>query len=388
MQATIPVGPLRALAKMANTVAQANSAVPSHGYVHLEAKRNTGPRAAKDPNPRLVVQAFDGDVHWIASDGGGISQVETPGVAVVRADQFYRLVGALGAHDVELHLDGAHLVVRSGRSRNRLAVLPPAEFPRMDLKMADGTRAGGMAAQHLQRVLRSLGGACSPETKAIINCLRLESLDGGLVEASATDGYRAGQLRVPGDVGDVPVMLSARQRQVLTSYLAGLGEEDDVSIACDGRVMAFSKGVANFLHCRLMAEPEKFPPVSKIMPSEHTATLEVATDSFKAAIGRAMLVAKDETSINKLRLSATAEGLGIDASTQFGCADEEVEGTWDEALKAAMSVNGSYLLDGLANMPERVLVRFTTPKHPVLLEGVVGADEPPLRMVLMPMVSK
>lgn len=380
MQATIPIATLRAAAKMASSVAMANGALPINAYVHMEAK-------ADKKGERIVFQAFDGDVHWTGSCGG-VSKVAQPGVAVVRADALARLAGGLGAHDVELRLADSHLLVQSGRSRNRLATLPVELWPAMSMRLALGTKVGSILARDLLRIIAALGSFCDPDPKTIVHTLRLASAGERLVEAAATDGYRAAITRAPGELHD-ELLLTARQRAVIGSYLKGGGEDDDVLLATDGRAFTVQVDGNSRITCRCMAEAGKFPPYQKIIPPTFQASLDLDAGELKRVLQRAMFLAKDQSTANKIIIHPLPDGLRVTASTQLGLVDEEIQGTWlDQPANSPYGYNCAYLIDAIAHMEGQVRWSLLSEKSATTLVALGPDGEATLTSAVMPVVLR
>lgn len=378
MHLTIPGPALKALATMGAQVALTNTSVPAHGYIHLIAKKD-------GKGQRLVAEAFDGDLHWTASDGGGQSKIEVIGEAVVRADQFKRLVDALPPGEVTLQVIGQRMLVLANRSRNQLALLNPAEYPAMSFKPNEAER-GEIQARDLARFITVLGGFTAGDNKAVIHCMQIANTDEA-VEAVATDGYRAAITGSPGSVGENPILLTARQRKVIAGYLKGCAPDDGVSVSSDKHTLVVQANASSRITCRLMSEEATYPPYRKLLSATPLATLEFPVPEMRAALGRALLVARDDTTANKVMLTPTEEGLSITASTQHGEANEEVIGSWDGSIAEHFVVNGAYLESALVGMPERAKLLLTGQKNPIQVDAVTGDDEDPLTVVLMPIIS-
>jgi DNA polymerase-3 subunit beta len=127
----------------------------------------------------------------------------------------------------------------------------------------------------------------------------------------------------------------------------------------------------------------EYPKYQALLPSEFSATAELAVAPFAEAVKRVALVAERNTPV---RLTFATEGLLLEAGAgDEALAMETVECDYDgEELR--VNFNPSYLLDGLGAIgSDTALISFTTPTRPAVLTGKDGGDG--YRYVLMPIRS-
>jgi len=128
----------------------------------------------------------------------------------------------------------------------------------------------------------------------------------------------------------------------------------------------------------------EYPKYQALLPSEFSATAELAASAFAEAVKRVALVAERNTPV---RLAFSAGQLVLEAgASEEAQAVEVLEAAFDgEDLQIAF--NPQYLLDGIGAIDsDTARISFTSPTKPAVLTGK-REREPDYRYVLMPIRS-
>jgi DNA polymerase-3 subunit beta len=175
------------------------------------------------------------------------------------------------------------------------------------------------------------------------------------------------------------VLVPAR---VLGDTARALTAGAEVSISLGGESLIGFAGAGRQTTARLLSG--EYPKYAALLPSEFSATAELAADSFAEAVKRVALVAERNTPV---RLAFSAGQLVLEAG-----ASEEAQAT--EILEAAfdgedlqIAFNPQYLLDGIGAIgSDTARISFTSPTKPAVVTGKTER-EPDYRYVLMPIRS-
>lgn len=284
--------------------------------------------------------------------------------------------------------------IKAGRSRFRINCLPVDDMPLP--KRGDYGHSFSLPATRLRDVFASVEHAISTEeTRYYLNGIYMhaEGLD---QRFAATDGHRMARRVIDGadGVASFPAVIIGRQTVAVLDKLLDAADkckEGDapamVEIEADanGRAITWMMPAADGGEATLIAKTidGSFPDCARVIPQGHPNTLTIARDMLAAAIKRVATVAESKTRIVKLDL---AEGLATvsSASTDIGEASEDLAA---EYSGAAMTVgfDSRYWRDALgAVATDKVVMRFSDPGAPVLIEAEATGDEVGLVQVLMP----
>ena len=135
----------------------------------------------------LAVTATDLEVELVARIP--VDKVDSAGEVTVPGRKLLDICRALPDDaNVQVHLDGDRLVIKSGRSRFVLGTLPAAEFPVVD--DVEGVQSLELGQQDLRKLLEKTHFAMAQQdVRYYLNGLLLET-GKKMVRAVATDGHR------------------------------------------------------------------------------------------------------------------------------------------------------------------------------------------------------
>ncbi len=312
------------------------------------------------------------------------AQIESAGRITVPAHTLHDIVRKLpDGSQVEFSLnhDAPTLLVRSGRSRFTLGILPAEDFPVLssgDLPAQFVMNAGDLKAL----IERTRFAISTEETRYYLNGIYLHTTQGDdnpMLRAVATDGHRLARVEVPAPVGaeQMPGIILPRKT---VGEVFKLLEDDTapVKIALSKTKVRFAVGSA-VLTSKLI--DGTFPDYERVIPSGNTRKMQVARKTLADATDRVATIATDKTRAIKLKLSADALELSV-TSPDAGSATEEVEVVY-QAPAMEIGFNSRYLLDIAQQIGGEVMeFSLADSASPAVLRD---ANDPSALYVLMPM---
>ena len=206
----------------------------SLGHVHrVVERRNTIPILSnvllRAEGSALQLRATDLDIEVTESVPADVADA---GATTVPAHVIYDIVRKLpdGAQ-VSLGTGGesGQMTIRSGRSRFALGALPEGDFP--DLAAGEMPHGFEIAASDLKRLIDKTQFAISTEeTRYYLNGIYLHTLEtenGPVMRAVATDGHRLARVEIPAPQGSVgmPGVIVPRKAVAEVQKLVEAGEE-------------------------------------------------------------------------------------------------------------------------------------------------------------------
>ncbi len=353
--------------------------------------------ARKDTIPILssiLVASGPEKIHFVATDLDQMIDVEIPATvaASFRACVDARMLEAAlkrfpedGTVSLTEETDGegvAALRLVCGRARVRLAALPEADFPRLDVgRVVDRFEIAGTV---LADALRTVAPAMSDEETRYYLCgvHMAENRDGDLAFA-ATDGHRLHRktLDMPEDAGGLAGVIIPRATIDDLAPLAGEAGEAPVTVEIGETLMRVAAPGAT-LTTKLV--DGKYPDYERIIPpvTDASRTVVVGTDALAAALASALVAAPNKDS-RMVTLRFSGETIDVSASRGDG---SEAAADLDAALDGApltIGVNGGYLIDALDQIPGGTAdLTLADPETPIRVSGEHAQG---VTIIVMPM---
>ncbi|MEO7027276.1 MAG: DNA polymerase III subunit beta [Caulobacteraceae bacterium] len=366
---------LKALGHVQSVVERRNT-IPILSNVLLTARGET-----------LAFSATDLDME-ITDEAAAL--VESPGQITAPAHTLYEIVRKLpeGA-EVALAFTGEdpRLMVRAGRYKVSLPVLPAGDFPIMS---AEGLSAGmRVEAKDLARLIDKTRFAISTEeTRYYLTGIYLHTIveEGRqLLRAVATDGHRlalADMAAPEGAVGAPGVIVPRKTIQEVRRLLDD-GEET-VGVHLSSQKVRFDFGRAALTSKVIDGS---FPDYTRVIPRENHRLMSVDNALFAAAVDRVATISSEKSRSVKMGVEGGRLTLTV-RNMETGQAVEEIEVDYD-ADPFEIGFNARYLLDVAGQIGgEMVEFRFAdrtgaaTLLDPVLALDPTDAD---VQYVLMPL---
>lgn len=329
----------------------------------------------------LALATFD---YEVSARSSVPADVEESGTVLVSGRLLADIARALPGKPVDVHRDGAKVVLTCGASRFTLLTMPVDDYP--DLPVVPPLTGTVEADVFAEAVAQVTVAASRDETLPLLTGVRVE-FEGDKITLLATDRYRLAMRELPWHPSDPTVSADALLRaRTLADVAKSLTSAGPVGVALGTQntngLVGFEAGGRRTTSLLLDGE---YPPVRRLFPEQTTTHAVVHTATLVEAARRVSLVAERNTPI---RLTFTEGSVVLEA----GQGDDAQA---SEALEAVLvgepistAFNPHYLLDGLGALTtEFVRLAFTHPSKPVVLTGQPGADgdaDTAYRYLLMP----
>ena len=310
----------------------------------------------------------------------------TTGTALVSGRLLADITRSLPPHPVDIAVDGSRLTIACGSARFTLPTMPVEDYPKLpQMPTTAGTVNSAAFATAVAQVAVAAG---RDDTLPMLTGVRLE-IDGEKLTFAATDKYRLAVRELawsPSSAveASAQVVIPAR---TLADAARSLAQSDELTIALasagagDG-IIGFSGatgGRASRATTRLL-DPQ-FPPYRTLLPTEWSATAEVAVTPFVEAVKRVALLADRSTPV---RLEFAEGGVNLTAGgDDEGRAEEQLEVVYD-GEPITIAFNATFLLDGLGALdtPSARLL-FPSATKPTVLRPAESDEE--YYYLIMPM---
>ncbi len=330
----------------------------------------------------LAVTATDLEVELVARTP--LDKVDSVGEVTVPGRKLLDICRALPDDaNVQVHLDGDRLVIKSGRSRFVLGTLGAADFPVVE--EVEPVQSLQLSQVDLRTLMEKTHFAMAQQdVRYYLNGLLLET-GRKLVRAVATDGHRLAlcDLAIDGPKGSGKatkgephqVIIPRKGVQELQRLLVGEGE---VVLAIGTNHVRATIGDIRFTSKLIDG---RFPDYERVIPKPQGNILKASRDVLRHALQRAAILSNEKYRGVRLELADSTLRIQANNPDQEEARDEiEVEYK-GEALEIGFNVN--YLLDALAAVDgEQVELGFVDANSSCLISspGVTAA-----RYVVMPM---
>lgn len=330
----------------------------------------------------------DGDLIITASDleatgvGRYSATILEAGTAVIQARMLFEIVKTLSG-ELEIKVDAKGATVVSGKSKYKVPVMPPAEYPAIptiqDAKYFEFPKE--ILARMITRAIYAIN---ERETRYTMTGLFLSLKGNGEgyadVLAAATDGHRLSKYADTMPIGsgddDTPIIPGIIiPKKALFEIARLLKEADAIEIAFDKQL---SIRADDFSFVTRLIEGQ-FPNYEQIIPRDNGNVLTVKVAALSEALKRAAIFSQKaimSLSAGKVSIATPDEGLGA--------ADDEIYAEYS-GPDMAVGFNIRYLIEALSVLDGKdVCMAFADSEalHPVLLSD--KEDDTTLHLI-MPM---
>jgi DNA polymerase III subunit beta len=356
------------------------------GHIHrIVERRNTIPILSN-----VLIEARDGQLEMKATDLDleateiTPADVAVPGATTVSAHILHDIVRKLaeGAQvSLEIAADTGQLVLRSGRSRFALQMLPASDFP--DITAGDFAHKFQLPALELRRLIENAQFAISTEeTRYYLNGVYFHTAESGgqtMLRAVATDGHRLARIETPapqGAAGMPGVIVPRKAVGEILKLLEDPGQDVGIEIS---QVKARFRFGDVTLTTKLI--DGSFPDYNRVIPVNNDKRLVVDKDQFQRAVDRVSTISSDRGRAIKLAIADNRMVLSVN-NPESGSATEEIEVDYDSA-PMDIGFNSRYLLEIAQQLSgDTALIKLADPGSPTIIMDRDGAQA---LYVLMPL---
>jgi len=293
---------------------------------------------------RLVLRATDLEVELVVHVGPVV--VEEAGEATIPARKLADIWRSLPAStEVAIQVSEERAIVRCGRSRFSLAILPPAEFPKLESDTEDIRLS--VRSKDMRRLVESVAFSMAhQDVRFFLNGMLLE-VTTEHVRTVATDGHRLAMC-----THEDGVAMPARRQFIvprkgvleISRLLDESGDEIELSLS-DNHLRVSQGGYS--LTTRLIEG--KFPDYEKVVPTDISRTIIGDRDALRFAFQRASILSNEK--YRGVRLTVEGEQLTIRANNPEQEEAKEVVNVEFEGGSLEIGFNVNYLLDVLNVLP-------------------------------------
>ncbi len=293
------------------------------------------------------------------------------GTAVVGSKLFGDIVRKMPPEMVMVDCAGGSMNILCHSSSFTIQVLSAMEYPEIPAAEED-MEAITIDGDVLRDMIRKTVYAASiDEARGVITGVKVVVKEDGL-EMVALDGFRMSVVRKPQAMPKTENMIiPARILSEVNRILGETGDEDDEVrlLLNDKRAIFIYKETTVLLR---LLEGE-FIRYEDIIPKTWKTQITVEREAILNSIERASLLARGGKN-NLIRMEMTEDSLTITSRSEEGNNREVVE-VKKEGDDLVIGFNSKYLTEALkATDDAQVVMRFTTPTSPCLIEPTEGRD--------------
>ncbi|MDO3434370.1 DNA polymerase III subunit beta [Rhizobium sp. CBN3] len=269
------------------------------------------------------------------------------------------------------------ILLKSGRSKFSLQVLPASDFPEMKMP-ADAVRVT-IPADELDRAIGACGHAMSTEeTRHYLQGIFLHQ-SAGSEDATfvATDGHRLVKRLTQAEIGGSfkGVIIPRNTVRVLPKILPDAG---DIELMVTDTVVRFVGG-SSILMTKLI--DGTFPDYQRIIPTDATMVATIGSKAMASAVDRVATVSGERG--RAVAFSFADQQLRLKVSNP-DAGDGEDEVAYEGEATIDIGFNAKYIADALANLPGDIItMSLTETGAPAVLR--TNGGNPENLIVIMPM---
>ena len=324
---------------------------------------------------KITFTGTDMEVEMVATIN---HQSENSGEVTVPARKFLDICRALPEDsNIELNFIKDKVLVKSGKSRFTLAILPATEFPSTEA-LGSSNKISVSQGDFKSLLEDTMFSMAQQDVRYYLNGLLLE-LEKDSLRAVATDGHRLAlkEITLQTGVEEIQQIIIPRKGVIELVKLLDGGEEN-IKIEISQNHIRISKGEVQFTSKLIDG---KFPDYQRVIPKGGDHPITINREILKQGLLRASILSNEK--YKGIRLILKKDMLKAFAhNPEQEEAEEEIEIKYDgEDIEIGFNV--TYLLDALSAIKtEQVILNIEDPNSSCL---VLPDYETECKYVVMPM---
>lgn len=357
---------LAALARAARIIERRNT-IPVLGNVRLDAAAG-----------KLHLRATDLDIDLTDNLPAVIG---APGAATAPGHMLHDIVRKLpdGSHVTIEDADNGLLMVSAGRSRFKIATIPPEDFP--NIVAGDLPHRFQVPAKEFKAALdRAAFAISSEEVRYYLGGIHFHRVADAL-RAVATDGHQLAQVTLSAGTGaeGMPGVIVPRKTVTEVSRLLA-DETSSIEIGLSAQKIQFTLGDIT-LTSKLI--DGIFPDYERVVPKTNEIVATIDKAALVKAVERVATVTTTSARAVKMALAGRTLTLTVRNTDIGGDAVDELEVDAEDDTAIEIGFNHRYLLDILSNIHgETIKIALANAGAPALIEDATPSGA---LFVLMPM---
>lgn len=332
----------------------------------------------------VLINTGNGRIHLTATD----LEVEMKTTAAVDCDEelnftlparkLLEICRALpeGA-EIQLKVDGEHAVLRSGRSRFTLGVLPAQDYP--SIEPSASSHRFSLSQKLLKRLIEKTQFAMAQQdVRYYLNGMLLEVAN-GMVRAVATDGHRLALCEATGEFDEVEEIQVILPRKAVLELHRLLTESDELlDIEISSNHIRITMGETSFTSKLIDG---KFPDYQRVIPDNSERLVIASRDDLRQALQRTSILSNEK--YRGIRFQFNSGSLQLLAhNPEQEEAEEEMMIEYD-GEELVIGFNVGYLIEVLNVIDsEKVRLSLSDANSSCLIRNIESDSS---RYVIMPM---
>lgn len=278
---------------------------------------------------------------------------------------------------IQLTIEGERAVLKSGRSRFTLGVLPAQDYPSID-PVASSHRFS-VSQQLLKRLIdKTQFAMAQQDVRYYLNGMLLEVRE-NMIRAVATDGHRLALSEAEcnlEDAVDVQVILPRKAVLELSRLLSDT--DDKLEIDVSSNHIKIKIGMTSFTSKLIDG---KFPDYQRVIPSNTSKLVLASTDELRHALQRTSILSNEK--YRGIRFQFTNGMLQLLAhNPEQEEAEEEIEIEYEDE-ELIIGFNVGYLIEVLSVIEtEKVRLHLSDANSSCLIQNMDSEEN---KYVIMPM---
>lgn len=294
------------------------------------------------------------------------AKVHQPGRAVLSAKLFSDIVRKTPADTISIEVDEKSIAsIESGESRFSIIGVPAEEFP--ELPKVDGGQSVSLSSSVLKSMIRQTVFAVAESDAKPIHQGSLFSMDGGLLDVVAVDGYRLAKRTEAIDFKDK--LSFVVPGKTLSEALRLLKDSDDPIELYAGKRHIMLK-IDNYTVISSLLEGE-FLNYRATIPTGSSTSVVMRSREAIESVERVSLVINDRIK-SPIRCVFSGNGVKLTCTTSIGRASDRISAEV-EGDELEIGFNNRYLLDALRNTEcDEIKIGLSGPLSPMTISPKDG----------------
>jgi len=364
MKITISRAALLQAVQHCQSIVERRHTIPILANLLLEAKNNI-----------LFITATDLEVGLRSQS---TASIEKEGSITVSARKLFDIIKELDPEqDITLETGDGFVVIRSGRSRFRVASLAAVEYPGISEETNETPIS--LPADTLRDMISATSFAMSTdETRKYLTGTLFEIDEEQMLRLVTTDGHRLALSEIHLEQrSEKKTCIVPRKAVIELNKLCDHCEEQ-IELFLGERQIRVKAG-SNVLVSKLI--DARFPVYQDVIPVDHPCKVVVERSPFDQVLRRSMIVANEFT--HDIRLLFSEKGIDVSAhNTEQEEAEEHITADYN-GQEVAVGFNGKYLRDTLSAIKSpSVSIELKDELSPILISSEENQQS---RYVIMPM---
>lgn len=287
------------------------------------------------------------------------AKVKEPGRAVLSAKLFSDIVRKTPADTISIDVDEKNMAtIESGASKFSIIGIPAGEFP--ELPKVDGGESISLASSVLRSMIRQTVFAVAESDAKPIHQGSLFSMDGGILDVVAVDGYRLAKRTETIDFKDK--LSFVVPGKTLSEVLRLLKDSDDpIGLYAGKRHIMFK--IDNYTVISSLLEGE-FLNYKATIPTGSKTTVIMRSREAIESVERVSLLINDRIK-SPIRCIFSNNEVKLLCTTSMGRASDQLSVSM-EGEELEIGFNNRYLLDALRNTEcDEIQVGLSGPLSPM-----------------------